>query len=143
MFTSYFLNKEKAVEINELSAFLMKNEKPNNEKEFFSFKERLIKFLSSDYNWLCAEYENTSKVIEENNKAISNDQDRKNEELYSESYNLYHFHKYYLLAPFNLLNLAHKYKFGFGKEFVEFIDNYKSKNKEILELTQPNFKFNV
>ena len=141
MVTSYFLNQEKVVqEIQELSDFL-KNEPPTNEKQLLNHKERLITFLDYDYSWLCAEYENISKIIEENNKAISEDPDHKNDALYSKSYDLYYFYKYYILAPHNLLRNAHIYQFGFGSEFIKCINNFKSKNKDILELTKPTFPF--
>lgn len=143
MITSYTLNPLNTQQLNqikELSDFL-KNEAPTNEQQLLNHKERLITFLDHDYSWLCAEYENISKLIEENNKAIREDPDHKNDALYSKRYDLYYFYKYYILAPHNLLSAAHSYQFGFGNEFIKCIDNFKSKNKDILDLTKPKFPF--
>ena len=115
MITSYTLNPLNTQQLNqikELSDFL-KNEAPTNEQQLLNHKERLITFLDHDYSWLCAEYENISKLIEENNKAIREDPDHKNDALYSKRYDLYYFYKYYILAPHNLLSAAHSYQFGF------------------------------
>jgi len=141
IFNSYFINQAGTLlsKINELSAFLIKNEKPTNDKQLLDYKEKLITLLSYDYNWLCAEYENTSKLIKENNAGIAADTAQKNDDLYSKSYDLYFFNKYYILAPHSLFKVASNYQFIFGEDFCYCIDEYKSKNKEILNLTKPKF----
>lgn len=141
MFNHFFLNKDssKLNQINELSSFLIQKEKSTDKQQLLIHKERLITLLSYDYNWLCAEHENIGILIEENNKAIAADPEHENDDLYSKSYDLYHFNKYYILAPFSLLKLASSYQFIFSEDFSNCIDKYKSKNKEILRLTEPKF----
>lgn len=133
---NYFLNKdvEQITQINELSSFLIQNYKPTDEQQLLSYKERLITLLSYNYNWLCAEYKNTGKLIDENNADISADHEHQSDDLSSKSYSLYYFNKYYLLAPYSLFIHASLYQFVLGEDFRNCIDEYKFKNKEILSL---------
>lgn len=145
MITSYFLNKDtqQLNQIKELSDFL-KNAPPTNglcpftPQQLLNYRKQLTLFLSYDYNWLCVEYENTNKAIEENNAVIAADPEQKNDALYSKSYDLYYFQKNYLLAPHLLLKIAsYGNQVNFGQDVI---DNFKSRNKNILELTKPKFE---
>ena len=96
---------------------------------------------------MCPEYENISKLIEENSAAINADHEQKNDDLYSKSYDLFYFQKYYLLAPLILLNIAHSSSnmahnnnVNFGQDFIECIEIFKTKNKDILDLAKTKFK---
>lgn len=138
-FNNYFLSQDLARlrEINELSAFLIKNDNPTDGQQLIEVRDTLTKLLSYDYTWLWDEHNNIDKMIEENNKAIDADHERKNDDLYSKSYDLYFFHKYYILGPSTLSRIANRYKFIFGHTFCEYMDNFHSKNKAILKLTGP------
>lgn len=138
IFKSYFLNQDqdRLTEIERLSCFIIKNETPSDEQQLNDYKKILTNLLSCNYNWLCAEYENTGKVIAENNQAISVDTERVNDELYGKSYDLFHFDQYYLRAPETLLSIAQRYKFIFGENFVDLLDDFKVANKGILQLTK-------
>jgi hypothetical protein len=139
VFNSYFINKDDGLlnQINELRAFFINKYNPVNRQQLNDYRERLIALLANDYNWLCVEYQNISKLIEENNAAIGADPDHKNDNLYSKSYDFYHFDKYFLRAPYSLLTIASKYQFIFGENFSRCLDEYKSRNKKILDLTTP------
>lgn len=141
MFKSYFLNKDNSQlsQICELSSFLIQNDTPADEQQILDYKEKLITLLSYDYNWLCAEYENIGKLIEKNNAEIATDSEHENDDLYSKRYDFYHFNKHYILAPHTLFKTASSYQFIFGEDFNNCLDEYKSRNKEILNLTKPKF----
>ena len=138
-FNNYFLRQDltRLREINELSAFLIQNDNPTDGQQLIEVRDTLTKLLSYDYTWLCDEHNNINRIIEENNRAIDADHERKNDDLYSKSYDLYFFHKYYILGPATLSRIANRYKFIFGHTFCEYMDNFHSKNKAILKLTSP------
>lgn len=148
MIDKYFItNDQQSINsIKKLQGFLVKYENYNltnfdtpnlNESDF---KSELLQFLAVDFTWIGVEYENINKLIQNNEKELSDN--IKNIDQYDQlccvSYDLFYFKKHILGSPSRLLKMAKMLQRLNKIPLASEVDKFSVVNHEILKYIDCN-----